>query len=206
MATVKVYRPRAVVDAPRTYQALLTFVLAVVEKMTGNPNFTSPGTLLTDLAAAAAAFGKAIVDKSQKRNVGDALTAAKQAMVDQVTHVKGYVNGVAGKLPVDQAKMVIESAGLRAKKVVVRVKPPLEAKYGGLEGTVLLVALAVAKRAMYSFQVSTDQTHWSACGNVMKSTTRVTGLTVGTTYYFRFQAQTHKGLGDWSMVVSFVVR
>ena len=70
----------------------------------------------------------------------------------------------------------------------------------------LLVARAAAKSAMYFFQVSTDERNWTACPNVMKAKTMVTGLTVGTTYYFRFQAHTRKGLGDWSMTVSFVVR
>ena len=54
--------------------------------------------------------------------------------------------------------------------------------------------------------MSTDQKTWTACPNVMKCKTTVPGLTVGTTYYFRVQTQTNKGLSDWSMVVSFVAR
>jgi hypothetical protein len=53
---------------------------------------------------------------------------------------------------------------------------------------------------------STDQKTWVACPQVFKAKMVISGLTVGTTYYFRFQAQTRKGLQDWSTVVSFVVR
>jgi hypothetical protein len=41
-----------VVDPPRANQALYAFAETVEQKMTGNPYFTSPGTVLTDLSAA----------------------------------------------------------------------------------------------------------------------------------------------------------
>jgi hypothetical protein len=39
----------------------------------------------------------------------------------------------------------------------------------------------------------------------MIATRRRRSWEMGTRYYFRFQAQTRKGLQDWSTVVSFVV-
>jgi hypothetical protein len=43
MGTVKIYRVRAVLDAPKKDQDLLAFATLVDQKMTNNPNFTSPG-------------------------------------------------------------------------------------------------------------------------------------------------------------------
>jgi hypothetical protein len=42
MGTVNVYRVRAVLDAPKKDQDLLAFANRVDQKMTNNPNFTSP--------------------------------------------------------------------------------------------------------------------------------------------------------------------
>ena len=40
----------------------------------------------------------------------------------------------------------------------------------------------------------------------MKATTTISGLTVGTTYWFRVRVQTRKGMTDWCAPVSLVVR
>jgi hypothetical protein len=206
MGTVNSYRVRAVIACPKKEQELLVFGQTVVQKMTNNPNFVTPGTVVTDLAAAMTAYGTAIVNVAEQKNVGEARTAAKQGVLDKMDQVKAYVNGVIEKLPPDQANAAIESAGLRARKRTTRTKPPLAASFGGLSGTVLLMALAAARVATYTFEYSMDQKTWTACPNVMKCKTTVAGLTVGGTYYFRVQALTRKGLGDWSGVVSFVVR
>jgi hypothetical protein len=206
MGTVNVYRVRAVLDAPKNDQALLAFANGVDQKMTNNPNFTSPGTVLTDLSAAATVFAASIVNLAMQKDAAGARTAAKQTVFDKLDLVKAYVNGVVAGLPPDQAKAAVESAGLRPKKRSAWSKPPLAVKEGGVAGSVQIVALAAAKVAMYSFEYSTDQQTWTACPVVMMSRTTVTGLTVGTTYFFRFRAETRKGLGDWSAIVSFVVR
>jgi hypothetical protein len=178
----------------------------VVAKMTNNPNFPSPGTVVTDLEAAAKAFGDALTDSRSLKDVAEALAAAKRGVVDCLFHVKDLVNGVAEKAPADLAHAIIESSGLRARKVVVRTKLPLEVKWGGLEGVVLLVALAAAKTAMYFFEYSTDKTSWVPFAQIMKTTTTLAGLTVGKLYYFRVRAQTRKGLADWVEAVPFLVR
>jgi hypothetical protein len=206
MGTVNNYRVRAALACPKKELDRLAFAQLIVLKMTNNPNFVSPGTVVTDLAAAATTYGTAIENVATQKNMGETRTAAKQGVFDKLDQVKAYVNGVVEKLPPDQAKAVIESAGLRTKKRSTRTKPPLAATFGGLSGTVLLVALAAAKVATYTFEYSADQKTWTACPNVMKCKTTVAGLTVGVTYYFRVQALTRKGLGDWSEVVSFVVR
>ena len=64
MSSVKVFRVRAGLGLPRREAALVLFLLLVVQKMTNNSNFTSPGTAVTDLAAAAAAYQTAVRNMS----------------------------------------------------------------------------------------------------------------------------------------------
>ena len=206
MAIVSNFRVRVAIGRHRSEALLLAFILLVIQKMTGNPNFVSPGTYITALAAAAAAYQAAIQAVGTTKDVSDARKAAKQGCKDALAHVKDYVNSVVEKLPPDQGLAVIESSGLSAEKRRTYEKPPLQIKYGGLAGSVVIVALAAAKNAMYFFEFSSDGKTWSACPNVMKCKTILAGLTVGTTYSFRFHAQTRKGLTDLSNVVTFVVR
>ena len=206
VVVVKVFRTRVALNLPRRDASLLAFAFLVVQKMTNNVNFPNPGTLLTELEDAAGAYERAIGDIGRLKNATDARTAARQLVVDLLAHVKDYVNGVVETLPPDEAKAAITSAGLHSKKRSTRIKPDLEIKYGGLAGSVRIVARAVAKGAMYFFEYSTNQTDWVACPSVMRADTSVSGLTVGTTYSFRFRAQARKGMGDYSIVVSFTVR
>ncbi len=203
---IRVFRPKAVADRQTKDGPLLEFAEMVVAKITNNPNFTSPGTVLTDLAAATTAFGTALTNKGTQKDVGNALASARQNLVDKITHTKDYVNGCSEKAPADQAKAIIESSGFRVRKVVVRTKLPVDVKYGPNSGTAVVDARAVARDAVYFFQVSTDQKTWASCGQIMKCKTTVTGLIPGTTYYFRVQAQTRKGLVDWTAPVGIVMR
>jgi hypothetical protein len=206
MVLLKVVRPTAVVDPPRAHLALLAFTQKIEQRLTNNNNFPNIGTVLTDLTAARTAFGEALTTSGTQRDMADTCSSARRTVLDELNNARAFVNCVALQAPPEQALAMIESSGFRSRQVVVRPKPPIEVKYGGLSGAVLLVALAVRQRAIYYFQVSTDQKSWTSCPNIMKCTTTVTGLTVGTTCYFRVQIQTSKGLGDWSMPVSFVVR
>jgi hypothetical protein len=205
MVSMKVLRPTAVVDPPKANLALIAFTQKVEQKLTNNINFPNLGTVVTDLTASRLALSSALEAKGTQKDMADTCRSAKRAVLDKLNNARVFVNGVAQQVAPEPALAIIESSGFRSRKVVVRPKLPIEAKYGGLSGVVLLVALA-ARGAVYYFQVSTDQKSWTSCPNVMKCTTTVTGLTVGTTCYFRVQIQTPKGLGDWSMPVSFLVR
>lgn len=207
MPTVKtkVFRVRAVLALPRADALLIAFALLVIQKMTNNVSFPNASALLGVLSNAVKLFQQAVQNMGTNKAASDARTSARQAVVDALTHIKDHVNGVAEVLPPDQAKAAIESAGLRSKKRATRTKHPLEVKYGGLPGTVLLDALSAGKSAMYFFEYSLDQKNWVACPFIMKCKTTIDGLTTGTVYYFRVRAQTSKGVSDYSPIVSFPV-
>jgi hypothetical protein len=206
MPTIMPFRARVALALPVAEALLLAFVLLVVQKMTNNPNFASTGTVVSDLAAAAAAFQAAKQTMSKVKGANQARGAAKQAMLDALRHVQDYVNGVVEKLPPDQGVAVIESAGFRAKKRSTYAKPALAVRYAGLLGSVTIAARSAGRNAIYYFEYSSDGKSWVACPVSFKSKTTVSGLAVGTIYSFRFHAQTPKGPVNLSDVVTFTVR
>ena len=175
-------------------------------KFTNNESFLSPGPVVTNLTTACSNFWAAIEDSKTQKGNGLAVAEARQAVVDAVGHVVDYANTVVEKLPADAARTALQSGGLRPRKATVRSTPDIDVKYGGLMGAVLLVTRCMGRTCSYAFQFSTDQKNWVSCPPSVKVKTTVSGLTVGTTYYFRVQATTLKGPKDWSPIVSFVVR
>src|SRR5262249_6609265 len=136
MATINVVRPKGVVRPPRANQGLLAFAENVEQKTTNSQYLPNAGAVIGNLAIARKAFATALANQKEQKHVSDALTLAKQGVIKALGHLADYVNSEAEKAPPDQAKAMIESAGLRVKKVVVRVHLPLEVKYGGLAGVV----------------------------------------------------------------------
>jgi hypothetical protein len=206
MGTKKPPQVQAVRKNPKADLKLLAFSENVVTKSKGNANFANPGTVFTDLDAANQAFDASIKAMKTQKDAGPAKEAARVTVLLKLDHAVDFVNGAAAQAPLGQAAAIITSAGLPVRAVPVRNKPQLAVKYGNLAGVVLLVALAAAHNAVYVFEYSTDMKTWVTCPQVFKAMTTISGLTVGTTYYFRFQAQTRKGVQEWSNVVSFVVR
>jgi hypothetical protein len=180
--------------------------ISTLNKCTGNVNFVNPGTVFVDLAAANSGFSAAIQEMKTTKNAGPAKLAARATVIVGLDHALDYVNGVASLAPAAQQPAIVTSSGFPLRKIRVSNKPLLAAKYGGLPGVVALVALSAGRGAVYVFELSTDMKTWVTVPQVFKAKTVVSGLTVGTTYYFRFQAQTPKGLHNWSDAVSFFVR
>jgi hypothetical protein len=206
MGTSNVYRVQAVVDRPRNDKELLSFGQTVATKTTGNANFTPPPPALADLIAALPIFAAAIATAATEKGTASSLASARQGVVDALDHLRDQGQGVAQKQAPDTGKATIESMGFRTKTVTLPTKPAFAAKYGSLSGSVLLAVIAVARDATYFWEYSTDQKTWTDCPSTMKAMTTVSGLTVATVYYFRFRAQTRKGMRDWSQPVSLLVR
>ena len=84
--------------------------------------------------------------------------------------------------------------------------PDPEAKDGPTSGTARLVAKAPKMRASYDWQLSIDGIVWVYLARTMRADADVTGLVAGTRYFFRVRTLTHDGIGEWSQVVSLLVR
>lgn len=200
--------PTAAKKSPRSNYLFVTFLYHIVTCLTGNANFATPSPSAATLKAAADGLSEA---NAKAKHGGPADTAdrdakrkAAEALVDQyVAYAQATVKAQAGDPAT--AKAMILGGGLSVREHNQAPKPPLAPKYGAVSGQVLLVALAVAATATYFWEVSSDGKVWQTLPYTMKAKTTVSGLTAGQVYYFRFRAQTRKGMGDYSQVVSLLV-
>jgi hypothetical protein len=103
------------------------------------------------------------------------------------------------------AQSLIEGAGFAIRKTASHPKGPIKVEAGTLPGSVKLLAKAVAQRASYEWQYSTDQKTWTNVPATLQSKTAITGLTSTTMYYFRFRGVTKTGEGAYSQVVQILV-
>jgi hypothetical protein len=195
----------AVLKMPRRNQAIGAFATSIVSAMTGNAAFTSPSpalaTITTDIVAFEAAEAAVL-----SRTKGAAVTRNEKLLVlrNDLVHLVDYVQEVADANPAN-AQSIIESAGLSIRKTGSRIKGALTVEPGPVSGSVKLVAKAVAHRASYEWQYSTDQKTWTVCPVTLAAKTEIVGLTPATVYAFRMRGVTKAGEGNWSQVVSQLV-
>jgi hypothetical protein len=199
--------PMAVLSLPKSAKELLTVGKAVHDAMANNPSFPSPNPPLNVFKAKLNALDEAET-KAAARTWGAAMArdAIKKEVVNDLYHLRDYVQGVAEKIPLPEtAAAVITSAFMRVKKVPQRVVPPLTAKNTGVPGQVALAARTVAPVASYYWEYSFDQESWTPVPETLKASTTIDGLPWAKVSYFRFRALTRTGKGDYSPVVSLLV-
>jgi hypothetical protein len=200
-------RSIAVLKMSRRTKNLITFAQSVASTMTGNASFPSPTPTLATFQADIEALNTAETAVLARTKGATQQRNAKLATVHaDLETLRTYVQGIADAALPTNAEAIIESAGMTVRKVTLHNKAALAVKQGSVSGTVDLEAKAAAKRAAYGWQYSTDQKTWTSLPPTLQAKTSVSGLTAGTTYYFRAQALTASGEGDWGQVVSFLVK
>jgi hypothetical protein len=199
-------RPVAVLKLPTRIKNFIAFAQSVATAMNNNASFPSPTPPISTLTADVAALNTAETAVITRVKGAVETRNAKLAVVrSDLDSLKTYVQMVASTVAPELAQALIQSAGMTSRKVTVHDKPALEAKVGSVSGTVNLIAKAAARTACYEWEYSTDQKTWTPMPMTLKAKTGLSGLTVGTTYYFRVQSLTRLGLGNWSQIVSVFV-
>jgi hypothetical protein len=204
----EVLGPNVVLNLPKRPGGLILAAQGVYTGFNGNPKLTSPPVtmvLLNGLIVALVTSQGAMPGgpkQTAQRN------ADRAALIKALFQLRDYVRTVALQQPtLQEAIQVIVDAGMSVKGFTPYKKPELAAKYAGAMGDVLLVAAAIARAKSYYWSWSTDMKVWGSLPETTGAKTKATGLTVGTTYYFRVRALvTRTGLTEWSQVVAFVVR
>jgi len=200
---------RAVVTLklPRKVPDLIKLAQAIVTAMTGNANFQTPEP---PLASVTGATNDLMVAETatQARTRGAAATRndKRATLVQLLEQVKGYIQKTADA-NMENGAAIIQSAGVSVKKPAVRAPRTFEAKPGAVSGSVKLVAKSASHRASYEWQYSTDGGKtWLSAPVTLQAKTTISGLTPGATVTFRYRGVTKTGEGDWSQLITFIVK
>jgi uncharacterized protein (DUF2126 family) len=200
-------RALAVLKLSKKVKNVITYAQSVATAIAADAtSFASPtpslATFQADISALATAEAAVLA-----RTKGAVETRnAKLAIVkSDLETLRTYVQGVSDTATPINAPALIESAGMTLRKVTLHDKAQLGVKQGAVSGTVMVMAKAAGKRAAYDWQYSTDQKTWTSVAPTLQAKTSVSGLTVGTLYYFRVQPLLPTGEQNWSETVSFVV-
>jgi hypothetical protein len=209
MTTTKNIPPPIVtLKLPKSVPALLTYTQNIVQAMTANAatfgsptpplaTLTSAATELSRAEAAALSRGKGAVSIRNEKRTALVLLLKQEASYVQHTADANLENGVS----------IIESAAMSVRKTTARRPKAFEVVAGPVSGSVKLVTKSAGTRASYEWQYSTDGGKtWLEGPWTLQAKTLVTGLTPATTVSFRYRALTKTGEGDWSQVVSLLVR
>jgi hypothetical protein len=198
---------RLIVRGPKSRRIAdrLAHAKLVAQSLTGNPDFPDPipalAKLIVHIAAAEAAL---VASLTKRKGTAAALKAALVAVEGDLKTLYVLVETVANRHPTD-GPAIIERAGMSRKNARGPSPAELTVKQGNISGSVLLVARAIARKASYEWQYSTDQERWVNADTTFKCKAELFGLKRGTRHYFRFRARTPAGLGKWSQVVSLIV-
>ena len=200
MRALLVRKPRSRRVADRIAYAKL-----VAESLKDNPYFPDPIPALARLVVHIAAADAAQVAAST-REAGTAATlaAAVRAVEGDLESLHVHVRSVAS-LDATNGLAIVASAGMSLKDARGPSKADFAVKQGRISGAVVLFAGAVARKASYDWQYSTDEESWTSAETTFQAKTTLLGLAAGTRYFFRFRARTPEGLRDWSRVLSLIV-
>jgi hypothetical protein len=198
-------RAIAVLRLSKSTKSVLAFAKSVVTAITDNAALPSPTPPIAQLQSDVDALDTAEAAVLSRTKGAVETRDVKLATVrSDLEHLLAYVQQVANA-NASTAQAIIEGAGMSVRVAAVRNKADLEAQAGPVSGSVKLVAKAVAHRAAYEWQYSTDQKTWTGVPGTIQAKTDITGLTPATAYFFRFRGVTRTGEGNWSQVVSLLV-
>jgi hypothetical protein len=191
-------------------ELLIAQCTAIVLAMTGNAYFSAPNPLPNPTLAA---VQSAIDNLSKAQNDARAKTKgaatrrnlARQALVKLMNALCAYVQLVADSMPGQEADVIL-SAKMIVKAIGAHAPRVFAALHGPISGTAEIEAPVTEDRRSIFWQWSTDQKTWNDLPPTLKASTTVANLTPGTTYWFRYRVLTKDGLGDWSQVVSLLMR
>ncbi len=208
MTTTKIApKPLVILKLPRPAPALITYAHGIVTAMTGNAAFASATPALALITAAAADLSTAetaalsrvkgaVATRNEKR-------VALETLLKQEAH---YVQSVADA-SAENGVSIIESAGMSVRKTAARKPKAFGAVAGPVSGSAKLVTKSAGPRSSYEWQYSTDGGKtWVEAPGTLQAKTTITGLTPGATVLFRYRALTKTGEGDWSQVVTLIIK
>jgi hypothetical protein len=199
-------QPAVVVGLPRKHDDRVTAATTIIDSMDGNASFPNSATQVAAAKAAVAPYAKAVQDA--KNRIPGATKVRKDAFKALVKTLDALriVAQIAVDATPSQAATLATEAGMKLRRATLRTKADFAVVDGPNSGSVHLIAKAIAKAVLYYWEVSSDQKSWSVAAETTKANAILTGLTPGQTYWFRFRVRTRKGMSDYSILLSYIVR
>ncbi len=169
--------------------------------VTPDPTTASVEANIVLLIEAETNVGKRVVGSVQARN--NAYSVVKDDVYALLRYVQALADAAASE---DASKAIITASGFDLRVNGVIQKPALAIKPTATPGMVKIVAKAVAKRAAYEWQMSSNNgASWTAVGTTLGAHTTAMGLAAGTRYLFRFRSTTPKeGTSGWSAPTVYI--
>ena len=192
-------------NAPKQVAPFLAFGQNVHDQLAANT------TLFPSVPVALVQFASELSDLSAKQTV--ALTkvpgsvAARNASHRQalltLNAYRAYVEQVANADPTN-AEEIAKKAGMSVRKTTTHPKSDLAVKHVAV-GEVHLVAKGIKGTRAHQWQTSADGKTWTDLPPTAQATAHVTGLSPGSTVYFRHRVILKTGAADWSQPVSAII-
>jgi hypothetical protein len=170
----------------------VTFYRNIIDKLTGNTNFTTPDLSLKTTKTAVDAFESAILAARDGSRTAVAIMHDRETETDDIFRIlAAYVHRIAAG---DETKIL--GSGFHVSSQPVRTpKAILAVTHGENSGSVKLVARAVEKAGAYIWQMAKDivpdiESGWTTAGTSTRCTFEINDLNVTSRYHFRVSAVT----------------
>jgi hypothetical protein len=203
---ISVWRPLAILGLPE-YEVprFITHARSILLATSQSSWFPAPVPSLATLEAAIDALEQAEVATHTMVGVVPARDRKRLVAKQLFEQLRTYVQTIADANP-EHAVAIIESAGMTVKGKGGRKASVASARPGEVSGEVIATAPRLRDRDSYEWQMSTDgMKTWGNLPSTKTAKTTVSGLTPGTTVYFRYRIVTNDGPTDWSEPFSVVV-
>jgi len=205
--TTAAHRSIVALKLPTKVPALISLATGIVQGLTGNASFPAPVPALATVTAAITGLQTAeTAAQAKTRGAVAARNAQRAALLTMLDQLKAYVQQVADANRAT-APALIQSVAMSVKKIPIHQKQVFAAEAGTVSGSVKLVAQVAGRRASYEWESSLDGGKtWVSAPPTLQTKTTMAGLTVGTSYMFRYRSVTKTGASDWSQPISMLVK
>jgi len=186
----------------------IAFYRNVITKMTANPYFPSPTTLLPvattavdtlELYAGLARGG----DRAAVANMHAAELAVQNIFRYYVSYVEQQANGNESILLSSGFDVITQPTPIQKSELIV--------ENGSTSGTALLMARAYPKAGAYIWQEAVgtlplNDAGWKTLTTTTRTTLKVEGLTPATLYFYRVAPVTPDGIQDFTAAVMLIMK
>jgi hypothetical protein len=192
-----------VLDIPPEEAKFSTYADSVRTKLTNNGNFKTLNPTLAVYGQHCDALTTAEANVANKvPGAVKAREAAKEQVMQDLGHLRDSVQlaveALVGGTDLTGIEAIVETAGMKLRKVSQRPKFVLGVKGGTATGSLDCTAPASRARDTQEWEYSVDQKTYVFLGGSRRAKVTFTGLPVGVPLYVRHRLLTKTGYTDWS--------